>query len=99
MTYIDFQNLTNAYSIITAILGRIIDCGDEDIDHHINNLKLRDISKFLQDNTTSAHKCPNCLGKGIIIKDFEESEDNTIVCDYCNGTGGYFTTNELDCYL
>lgn len=96
MTYIDFQNLTNAYSAITSILGKVIDCGDEDINNHINNLRLKDISKFLQNNTTSSHKCPNCFGKGIIVK---ESEDDIIVCDYCKGTGGYFTTNELDCDL
>jgi hypothetical protein len=96
MTYIDFQNLTNAYSTITSILGRVTDCGDEDTDNHINNLRLKDISKFLQDNTTSAHRCSICFGKGVIIKD---SEEVAVTCNYCNGTGGYFTTNELDCDL
>ena len=92
MNAIDFMNLTKAYQLMTTVLAKNIDTGDQDETEYINNLKLKDISEFLQRHQVVP--CPNCNHSGIILDDFGERK-----CTSCKGKGGYFKEDEIDCYL
>ena len=92
MNAIDFMNLTKAYQLMTTVLAKNIDTGDQDETEYINNLKLKDISEFLQEHQVIP--CPNCNHTGIILDNEYEKK-----CPSCNGNGGYFKEEEIECYL
>ena len=93
MNVIDFMNLTKAYQLITTVLAKNIDTGDQDETEYINNIKLKDISEFLQEHQVIP--CPNCTCVGTIF----DKHCGKIKCPTCNGNGGYFKEEEIECYL
>lgn len=102
MNVIEYLSLSKSYQTMATILAKEIHCGDENEEKHINNLKLKDISDFLQSKQIVI--CNTCCGKGEILKvdsivggDFVDEE--VIRCPTCNGSGGYFKEFETDCNL
>ena len=93
MNVIDFMNLTKAYQLMTTVLAKNIDTGDQDETEYINNLKLKDISEFLQKHQVVP--CQRCNHTGTIFDEYR----GEMKCPTCNGNGGYFKEEEIECYL
>ena len=100
MNVIDYLALSKAYSDLTSVILRNVSTGDQKEDNYINNLRLGDISKFLQEYSTKYVVCQRCNGTGLYC--YHPNDDGSFesnICHDCNGNGGFFKEEEIEVYL
>lgn len=89
----EFISLMDSYQLLQTILVKCTHCGDENELKHVSNLRLSDISKFIESH--KVFRCNNCNGKGVVYIGNETGEFGTKKCPNCDGFGGYFQENEI----